>query len=319
MKENIEEVKNSTKKNEKLMENKKFKSGFVTIVGRTNVGKSSLINKLANEKISAVADKTQTTRKNVKAIINRKNSQIIFIDTPGIHNPKSKLSKIMIEDAITSLEDIDIILYVIDATNNRIDNETLNKIIESKKKTILIINKIDLVSANDVANIINEYKNLYDFKAIIPVSVTKNKNLDAVIDEIENNLDEGVKYYDEDEYTDQTLRQIAEEIIREKALKLLRDEVPHGIYVDVTKMKTRKTIKNEKIFDIDATIYCLKKSHKGIIIGKDGSMLKKIGTYSREDLEKMLSSKVNLSLWVKVDEDWINNDKIVKRFKNNNE
>lgn len=319
MKENIEEVKNSTKKNEKLMENKKFKSGFVTVVGRTNVGKSSLINKLANEKISAVADKTQTTRKNVKAIINRENSQIIFIDTPGIHKPKSKLSKIMIEDAMTSLEDIDIILYVIDATNNRIDNETLNKIIESKKKTILIINKIDLVSANDVANIINEYKNLYNFKAIIPVSVTKNKNLDAVIDEIENNLDEGVKYYDEDEYTDQTLRQIAEEIIREKALKLLRDEVPHGIYVDVTKMKTRKTIKDEKIFDIDATIYCLKKSHKGIIIGKDGSMLKRIGTYSREDLEKMLSSKVNLSLWVKVDEDWINNDKIVKRFKNNNE
>lgn len=292
-----------------------FKSGFVTIIGRTNVGKSSIINSLVGEKVSAIANKPQTTRKNVKAIINRENSQIIIIDTPGIHKPKSKLGNIMVESAIGSIPDVDIVVYVIDAENPRVDEATLDKIRQANKKTILVINKIDLINAEKLAKIINEYKELYDFIAIIPVSVRQNKNVEEIAKEIEKNLKEGPAYYDTEEYTDQTLRQLVEEIIREKALKLLQDEVPHGILVETTKMKTRKTKNMEKIYDIEATIFCLRESHKGIIIGKQGAMLKRIGTYAREDLEKMLGCKVNLQLWVKVKEDWINNDIIVKQFK----
>ena len=292
-----------------------FKSGFVTIIGRTNVGKSSIINSLLGEKVSAIANKPQTTRKNVKAIINRENSQIIIIDTPGIHKPKSKLGNIMVESAIGSIPDVDIVVYVIDAENPRVDEATLDKIRQANKKTILVINKIDLINAEKLAKIINEYKELYDFIAIIPVSVRQNKNVEEIAKEIEKNLKEGPAYYDTEEYTDQTLRQLVEETIREKALKLLQDEVPHGILVETTKMKTRKTKNMEKIYDIEATIFCLRESHKGIIIGKQGAMLKRIGTYAREDLEDMLGCKVNLQLWVKVKEDWINNDIIVKKFK----
>lgn len=292
-----------------------FKSGFVTIIGRTNVGKSSIINSLVGEKVSAIANKPQTTRKNVKAIINRENSQIIIIDTPGIHKPKSKLGNIMVESAIGSIPDVDIVVYVIDAENPRVDEATLDKIRQANKKTILVINKIDLINAEKLAKIINEYKEIYDFIAIIPVSVRQNKNVEEIAKEIEKNLKEGPAYYDTEEYTDQTLRQLVEETIREKALKLLQDEVPHGILVETTKMKTRKTKNMEKIYDIEATIFCLRESHKGIIIGKQGAMLKRIGTYAREDLEDMLGCKVNLQLWVKVKEDWINNDIIVKKFK----
>ena len=292
-----------------------FKSGFVTIIGRTNVGKSSIINSLVGEKVSAIANKPQTTRKNVKAIINRENSQIIIIDPPGIHKPKSKLGNIMVESAIGSIPDVDIVVYVIDAENPRVDEATLDKIRQANKKTILVINKIDLINAEKLAKIINEYKELYDFIAIIPVSVRQNKNVEEIAKEIEKNLKEGPAYYDTEEYTDQTLRQLVEETIREKALKLLQDEVPHGILVETTKMKTRKTKNMEKIYDIEATIFCLRESHKGIIIGKQGAMLKRIGTYAREDLEDMLGCKVNLQLWVKVKEDWINNDIIVKKFK----
>lgn len=292
-----------------------FKSGFVTIIGRTNVGKSSIINSLVGEKVSAIANKPQTTRKNVKAIINRENSQIIIIDTPGIHKPKSKLGNIMVESAIGSIPDVDIVVYVIDAENPRVDEATLDKIRQANKKTILVINKIDLINAEKLAKIINEYKEFYDFIAIIPVSVRQNKNVEEIAKEIEKNLKEGPAYYDTEEYTDQTLRQLVEETIREKALKLLQDEVPHGILVETTKMKTRKTKNMEKIYDIEATIFCLRESHKGIIIGKQGAMLKRIGTYAREDLEDMLGCKVNLQLWVKVKEDWINNDIIVKKFK----
>lgn len=294
-----------------------FKSGFVTVVGRTNVGKSSLINKLVGEKVSAVANKSQTTRKNIRAILNTENAQIIFIDTPGIHKPKSKLSNVMVESAISSIPDVDLVLYVIEATSKRIDENTLNKIIESRKKAILIINKIDLVDAKDIAEIIEKYKNLYDFKAIIPVSITKEKNVNEIVNEIERNLDVGPAYYDTEEYTDQSMRDLASETIREKTLKLLQDEVPHGVYVEVDKMKTRKSKNNEKIFDINATIFCLRESHKGIIIGKGGSMLKKIGSYARADLEKMLDTKVNLKIWVKTNKDWINNSSIVNQYKNN--
>ena len=292
-----------------------FKSGFVTVVGKTNVGKSSIINKLVGEKIAAIANRPQTTRTRIKGIINRNNSQIIIMDTPGLHKSKSKLGKTMNENAITSIPDVDVVLYVIDATEKNIDERILSKIKESRKKTILIINKIDLVDAKRVANLIEEYKLLYDFSAIIPVSVKKDKNIEDILIEIERNLKVGPAYYNTDEYTDQTLRQLAEETIREKALKFLQDEVPHGILVEVTKMKTRKTIELEKIYDIEATIFCLRESHKGIIIGKGGEMLKKIGTYAREDLERMLQTKINLKLWVKVKEDWINDMSIVKKFK----
>ena len=314
---------------------KKIKSGFVAVIGKTNVGKSSIINRLVGEKVSAIANKPQTTRTRIKGIANRPNSQIIFLDTPGLHKSKSKLGNVMIENAIDSIPEADIVLYVIDASeyknikkaNNNLDQNGENKILnnedskivekikETNKKTILIINKIDLIDKEKLANIINEYKNLYDFKAIIPVSIKKEKNVEEILNEIESNLEEGPAYYDTEEYTDQTLRQIAEETIREKALKLLQEEVPHGILVEVNKMKSRKTKDMEKIYDVEATIFCLRESHKGIIIGKNGSMLKKIGTYAREDLEKMLDTKVNLKLWVKVKKDWINDLSIVKKFK----
>ncbi len=300
------------------MENSNFKSGFVSMLGRTNVGKSSIINALVGEKVAAVANKTQTTRTAIRAIVNRPNSQIIFVDTPGIHKPKSKLGNVMVETAFGASLDVDIIVFVIDATSEEIgrgDRIILDKIIESKKKCILVINKIDLVDKAQIAKLIELYSNEYNFQAVIPISVTKNKNLDVLLDEIETHLKPCPAYYDTEEYTDQTLRQLAEETIREKALKLLNDEVPHGIYVETDKMKFRKTKTGEGIYDVSATIYCLRNSHKGIIIGKNGQMLKKIGTYAREDLEKMLDTKINLQLWVKVREDWLNDTALIKKFK----
>ena len=296
----------------------KFKSGFVSILGRTNVGKSSIINSLVGEKVAAIANKPQTTRTVIRAIVNRPHSQIIFIDTPGIHKPKSKLGDIMVENAFEVSKDVDVVVFVVEATSDDIgkgDELILEKIKEANKKTILVINKIDLVDKAKVAKIIEIYKNEYDFSAIIPVSTVKDTNLEIILDEIEKNLKEGPAYYDIEEYTDQTTRQLVEETIREKALKLLNDEVPHGILVEVEKMKKRKTLENEPIYNIEATIYCLRESHKGIIIGKNGSMLKKIGTYARQDLERMLEIKVNLKLWVKVRENWINNEKFIKDFR----
>jgi GTP-binding protein era len=297
---------------------KEFKSGFVSMMGRTNVGKSSIMNALVNEKVAAIANKPQTTRNAIRAIVNRPNSQIIFIDTPGIHKPKSKLGNTMVETAFGVANDVDVILFVIDATSTSIgkgDRIILDKIKESKKKTILIINKIDLVKREDIAKLIELYKDEYNFEAVIPVSVVKQINLDAILDEIEKHLKVGPAYYDIEEYTDQTMRQLVEETIREKALRLLNDEVPHGIYVETEKMKERTTKTGEPIYDVEATIYCLKKSHKGIIIGKDGNMLKRIASYARTDLEKMLDIKINLKVWVKVKEDWLNNDTLVKKFK----
>ena len=297
----------------------KFKSGFVAIVGRTNVGKSSILNDMVGQKVAVVVNKPQTTRTAIKAIVNRENSQIIFTDTPGIHKPKSKLGNTMNDTAWGSIPDADVLLFVVEATSDGIgkgDQMILDKIKEAKANTILIINKIDLVKKEQVFMLIETFKDEYNFKAIIPISALKAKDTEVILEEIEKNLKEGPAYYDIDEYTDQTLRDIASETIREKALKLLQDEVPHGIFVEIEKMKRGKTRDNEPIFNIEATIYCLRDSHKGIIIGKNGAMLKKIGTYAREDLEKELQDKVNLQLWVKVREDWINNDKFVKLFKN---
>ena len=295
-----------------------FKSGFVAMLGRTNVGKSTLVNLLVGEKVAATADKVQTTRTAIKGIANRENSQIIFIDTPGIHKPKTKLNETMIETSFGVLSEIDLILFVIEATSEEIgrgDMKILEKIKESNKKAILIINKIDLVKREKLLQLIDMYQKEYNFEAVIPISSLKEKYRDVILDEIEKNLNPGPAYYNTEEYTDQTLRQLAEEIIREKALKLLQDEVPHGIYVEVEKMKYRKNQKGEPLYDIEATIYCLRNSHKGIIIGKDGSMLKRIGQFSRIDMERNFGTKVNLKTWVKVRENWLDDDAIVKKFK----
>ena len=294
-----------------------FKSGFVSIIGRTNVGKSTLINLLVGEKIAAIANKVQTTRTQIKGIVNRQNSQIVFIDTPGIHKPKSKLSENMIELSWGAIQDSDVVLFQIDADSKEIgrgDSKILEKLRESNKKTILLINKIDLTQKEHLANIIELYKNEYDFKAIIPISALKEKYRDEILSEIEKNLKPGPAYYDIEEYTDQTLRQLAEEIIREKALRLLKDEVPHGIYVKVEKMQLSKNKNNEPMYKIEATIYCIRESHKGIIIGKNGEMLKKIGTFARKDMEENFGTKVNLKTWVKVKKDWQNDEAVLNSF-----
>ena len=295
-----------------------FKSGFVAMLGRTNVGKSTLVNLLVGEKVAATANKVQTTRTAIKGIVNRENSQIIFIDTPGIHKPKTKLNETMIETSFGVIKDIDLILFIIEATSDEIgrgDMRILEKIRESKKKAILIINKIDLVKKESLLNLIDLYQKEYNFEAVIPVSSIKTKYRDIILDEIEKVLKPGPAYYDAEEYTDQTMRQLAEETIREKALMYLQDEVPHGIYVEVTKMKLKKTKNKEEFYDIEATIYCLRESHKGIIIGKDGIMLKRIGQAARIDMEKNFGIKVNLRTWVKVKENWLDDTSVVKKFK----
>ena len=295
-----------------------FKSGFVAMLGRTNVGKSTLLNMLVGEKVAATANKVQTTRTAIKGIVNRKNSQIIFIDTPGIHKPKTKLNETMVETSFGIINEIDLILFVIEATSEDIgrgDMKILEKIKESHKKAILIINKIDLIKREKLLQLIDIYQKEYDFKAVIPISSLKEKYRDIILDEIEKNLKPGPAYYNIEEYTDQTLRQLAEETIREKALTFLQDEVPHGIYVEVEKMKFRKNQKGENLYDIEATIYCLRNSHKGIIIGKDGKMLKRIGQAARIDMEKNFGARVNLKTWVKVKEDWQDDSTIIKKFK----
>ena len=295
-----------------------FKSGFVSLIGRTNVGKSTLLNLLVGEKVAAIANKVQTTRTAIKGIVNRENSQIIFVDTPGIHKPRTKLNETMVETSFTSLTDSDVVLFLIEATSTEIgrgDRIILDKIKESKRKTILIINKIDLVKRETLLNLIDIYSKEYNFSAVIPISAINAKYKEIILDEIEKNLHPGPAYYDIEEYTDQTLRQLAEETIREKALKLLQDEVPHGIYIEVEKMKERKNKNNDPIYDIEATIYCLRNSHKGIIIGKNGEMLKKIGRLARIDMEENFGVKINLKTWVKVKEDWQDNNSIVDKFK----
>ena len=295
-----------------------FKSGFVSLIGRTNVGKSTLINLLVGEKVAAIANKVQTTRTAIRGIVNRENSQIIFIDTPGIHKPKTKLNETMIETSFGMMLDADVILFLIEATSEEIgrgDRRILEKIKEANKKTILIINKIDLVKREKLLKLIDLYSKEYNFEAVIPITALNNKYRNIILDEIEKHLNVGPAYYDIEEYTDQTLRQLAEETIREKALKVLDQEVPQGIYIEVEKMKLRKNKNGEELYDIEATIYCLRNSHKGIIIGKNGEMLKKIGRMARIDMEENFGKKVNLKTWVKVKEDWQDNDNIVNKFK----
>lgn len=295
-----------------------FKSGFVTLIGRTNVGKSTLLNQLVGEKVAATANKVQTTRTAIKGIVNRENSQIIFTDTPGIHKPRTKLNKTMVDTSFQSLPDSDIIIFLIEATSTEIgrgDRRILDKIIEAKRKTILVINKIDLVEKETLFSLIDLYSKEYDFISVIPISATKTKYKENILKEIEKNLKVGPAYYDIEEYTDQTLRQLAEETIREKALNILQDEVPHGIFVEVEKMKQRTNKEGKEICDIEANIFCLRNSHKGIIIGKNGDMLKRIGTSARIEMEKNFGMKINLKTWVKVKEDWMDNDLFVNKFK----
>ena len=298
----------------------KFKSGFISIIGRTNVGKSTLINSLVGEKVAITTNKNQTTRTLIKAIVNRENSQMIFIDTPGIHKPKTKLGNTMNDTAWNAISNVDLTLFIIDATSNSIgkgDSMIIEKLKEAKTKTFLVINKIDLIEKEKLLKLIEMYSREYEFKEIIPISAMNKDNISLMLGQIEKYLPHGPKYYEEDEYTDQTLRQLVEETIREKALKLLDEEVPHGIYVEVEKMNMRKTSKGEDIYDIEAVIYCAKNSHKGIIIGKNGEMLKRIGTYSRQDIEKMLEMKANLKVWVKVKEGWQDKDSFLKKFEMN--
>ena len=295
-----------------------FKSGFVTIIGRTNVGKSTLINLLVGEKVAAIANKVQTTRTAIKGIVNRENSQIIFIDTPGIHKPKHKLNETMIETSFSSIKESDLTLFLIEATSKEVgkgDMRILEKLKETNQKTILIINKIDLVKKEALLQLIEEYSKQYQFEAVIPISALKPQYKETILDEIEKHLKPGPAYYDIEEYTDQTVRQLAEETIREKALTLLQDEVPHGIYVEIQKMNLRKNKQNQDIYDIEATIYCIKESHKGIIIGKNGEMLKRIGKLARIEMEENFGLKVNLKTWVKVKENWLDNPSIVNKFK----
>ena len=298
-----------------------FKSGFVALIGRTNVGKSTLFNMLVGEKVAATANKVQTTRTAIKGIVNNEHSQIVFIDTPGIHKPKTKLNETMVETSFGVLKDIDLILFMIEATSTEIgrgDQRILDKIKESGKKAILLINKIDLIQREKLLSLIETYTQEYSFEAVIPISSLKEKYREVILEEIEKNLKEGPAYYDIEEYTDQTMRTLAEETIREKALILLQDEVPHGILVEVSKMHLRENKQGQEIYDIEATIYCLRNSHKGIIIGKNGDMLKRIGSYARADMERNFGTKVNLKTWVKVKEDWQEDNKIVKKFKLDN-
>ena len=294
-----------------------FKSGFVSIIGRTNAGKSTLLNSLIGENIAITTSKPQTTRTIIKGIVNRNNSQIIFIDTPGIHRPKSKFNEAMINAAYNSIKDADVILLVVEAAYEKISEENI-KILERLKdknyKVILVVNKIDAISKEKVLKIIKLYSDIYNFSAVVPISAKNKKNIDILLDEIEKMLPEGQPYYDSEEYTDQTERQLVEEIVREKCLKLLNEEIPHGINVNVEKMELRKNKKGEEIYDIDIIIYCIRKSHKGIIIGKDGNMLKKIATYSRQKIEAVLGLKVNMKIWVKVSEDWKNNINFTKNI-----
>ena len=291
-----------------------MKSGFVTILGRPNVGKSTLLNTLAGQKIAIVSNKPQTTRTAIKGIINRENAQIIFTDTPGIHKPKNKLCEKMNETIDEASEGVDVVLYLIDGNDTELTkaNEIiLEKIKAMKTKTILVINKVDSVKKENILTLIKQYSEKHEFEAIIPISAKKNDGVDTVVEKIIELLPEGPAYYSEEEFTDQTERQIIEETIREKALKCLNEEIPHGIAVEVITMKKRP---NKKLYDIDATIYCEKKSHKGIVIGKNGAVLKLIGARAREDIEKMMQAKVNLQLWVKVKEGWRDDEFKLRQF-----
>ena len=288
------------------------KSGFVTLVGRPNVGKSTLMNHLIGQKIAITSDKPQTTRNRIQTVYTDERGQIIFLDTPGIHKAKNKLGEYMVNVAEHTLKDVDVVLWLVEPTTfigagERHIAEQLNKV---KTPVLLIINKIDTVKKEEILPFIAAYTDICPFAEIIPVSALKGIATDTVLDMIFKYLPYGPQFYDEDTVTDQPMRQIAAELIREKALRLLDEEIPHGIAVTIEKMTERRN----GLFDIEATIVCERESHKGIIIGKGGAMLKKIGTAARVEIENMLEARVNLRLWVKVRKEWRDSDLYMKNY-----
>jgi len=289
-----------------------FKSGFVTIIGRPNVGKSTLINAIAGEKVAIISDKPQTTRNTIKAVITREDCQIVFIDTPGIHKPKTKLGEYMVNIAVGTLNEVDAVLFVVEATDERPGTGDMHIIKQLKAintPVILVVNKIDLIRKEQLFSLISSFKAAMDFKAYIPISAQKNEGVDVIFEEVKDMLSEGPKYFPDDILTDQPERALVAELIREKILHLINEEIPHGIGVELISFKERD---NKDLIDIQANIYCERDSHKGIIIGKDGKMLKRIGTLSREEMENLLGTKVFLQLWVKVKPDWRNSGNMLR-------
>ncbi len=293
------------------MEQQNFKSGFATIIGRPNVGKSTLMNTLIGQKIAITSGRPQTTRNRIQTVYTSEEGQIVFLDTPGIHKAKNKLGSYMVNVAERTMSEVDVILWLVEPTDYIGAGE--RHIIEQLQKTrtpvILVINKIDTVKKELLLSVIDQYSRQLDFAEIIPVSALKRDGMEELIENIMKYLPYGEPFYDEDTVTDQPMRQIVAELIREKALKCLEDEIPHGIAVTIEMMKFRK-----RIVDIEATVICEKDSHKGIIIGKQGSMLKKIGSLARPEIEELVEHQVNLKLWVKVKKDWRDSDYLLKNF-----
>lgn len=288
-----------------------FKSGFATLIGRPNVGKSTLMNRLIGQKIAITSNKPQTTRNKIQTVLTTEEGQIVFLDTPGIHKAKNKLGDYMVGVAERTLNEVDVILWLVEPTNyiGAGERHIIEKLQKTKTPVILVINKTDTVKKEEILEFIDTYRKEYDFDEIVPVSALKGKNTDELVSCILKYLPYGEPFYDEDTITDQPMRQIVAELIREKALRLLEDEIPHGIAVCIDNMK-----EGPRICQIDATIVCERESHKGIIIGKQGAMLKRIGMQARPEIEDMLECQVNLKLWVKVKKDWRDSDFLMKNF-----
>ena len=288
-----------------------FKSGFVTLVGRPNVGKSTLMNRIIGQKIAITSPKPQTTRNRIQTVYHDERGQIVFMDTPGIHKAKNKLGEYMVNIAERTFDEVDIVLWLVEATTfiGKGERHISEQLKNSPVPVILVMNKIDKVKKNEILECIAAYKELMDFAEIVPVSAKTGESVEHLVQTMFDYLDEGPQYYDEDTVTDQPMRQIAAELIREKALRCLEEEIPHGIAVTIEQMKFKR-----KIVDIEATIVCEKDSHKGIIIGKQGSMLKKIGSLARRDIENLVEQQVNLKLWVRVKKDWRDSDYLLKNF-----
>ncbi len=293
--------------------NKKFKSGFVALIGRPNVGKSTLMNQIIGQKIAITSKKPQTTRNKIQTVYTCDEGQIVFLDTPGIHKAKNKLGEYMVNVAEKTLKEVDVIMWLVepDTFIGAGEQHIAEQLKDIKVPVILVINKIDTVDKEEILKFIDAYRKILDFDEIIPASALRGNNVDTVVEQIFKYLPEGPMYYDEDTVTDQPMRQIVAELIREKALHALDEEIPHGIAVTIEKMKKRQ---NKDIYDIEATIICERDSHKGIIIGKKGSMLKKIGTNARYEIEQQLDMKVNLQIWVKVRKDWRDSELLMKNY-----
>lgn len=287
-----------------------YKSGFISVIGKPNVGKSTLLNALAGEKIAIMSNKPQTTRNTIRAVVTNDECQLVIIDTPGIHKPKTKLGEFMVNVASETIKEVDLIFFLVEATSqpDRLDISIIEQLKKVNTPVFLILNKIDIVDKEKLLSIIAKYSELMDFKAVIPISALEKDGLDIILKEAIKYLPEGEKFFPDDTLTDQPEKVIAAEMIREKLLLNLDDEVPHGVGVEIISYKERK----DGLISIQATIFCEKSSHKGIIIGKQGSMLKKIGSAARFEIERLLGTKVFLELWVKIKPDWRNNDNMLK-------